>query len=331
MRGYIVFIVFFIGFFLTTLFVSAKLTGETVTGEVSSQFFGINITVVNATPEVDTPSSSGSSGGSGGGGSSVGVYKNFSLFTDKIHLTLKQGEVESFYFDVHNTGDVKMSFSVSLSGIKDFLRIRENSFDLGPGDLKSVRLDFISEDDTIPDVYVGKILVRAEGMEKEIIVIMEVESRKALFDIEVEIPERFQRLAPGEDLVVNVRLFEVERVGRVDVRIEYGILDSEGKIISSYEETLAVDQQARFVQSLKVPDDTPEGNYFYYIKVVYGGQAATASEGFIVFFPEGDAQTNTSFFVIIFIFLLILLFLIYILRKIFHIYSTPKRYRRRRK
>ena len=91
------------------------------------------------------------------------------------------------------------------------------------------------------------------NIEKEVLIGIGVESRGILFDISAEIPEGFLEVVPGEELLTNIEIFGLGGKGKVDVLLEYLIIDENGNIIVSDTETVSVETQASFVKKLKIP------------------------------------------------------------------------------
>ena len=70
---------------------------------------------------------------------------------------------------------------------------------------------------------------------------MDVSSSKSLFDVKVEIYEKFLYIMPGKELISEIILYNLGRLGRVDVVIEYTIRDEDGNDIVVEQESLAVE------------------------------------------------------------------------------------------
>jgi len=264
------------------------------------------------TPAGDTSTSSGG----GGGRSKKTLQKNFSIDQGKIKITLKRGETEKRKIRIKNTGDTIMKIELE-NRLENFIKISETSFDLNEGELKTIFLEFKVGEDTPFNLYFGRIIVKGEGIEKEILIALEVESEEPLFDVKVEIPENYLLIRSGENIQANIKLFELRRVGRVDVEIEYSIRDVQGNIIMSDRETIAVEKQADFVKSFKIPENVEEGDYTLYVRVIYDGKTAGASEFFQVGqLPIRKLETGFSVLsIILVIFSLIIFYEIWKIKK----------------
>lgn len=92
------------------------------------------------------------------------------------------------------------------------------------------------------------------------------------------------RVAPGELLPVSVKLVNFGGGKRVDVTIDYFILNEKGDVVLTEKETVAVETTASFIKILQIPQNTPLGNYTAQSSITYQGQKvpATASYQFTV-------------------------------------------------
>jgi len=146
---------------------------------------GFSVYTVEETPAgEEAPSSSGGSS-SGSGGSFV---KNFSLDTEKIKIFLRQGETREYEIIITNTGDVNLKGDIAIEDpkLRDFIKISESDFELATGESKIIVFDFIAREDTVPDLYIGNIIISADGVERKVLFVMEVVSKKALLNFPVQ-------------------------------------------------------------------------------------------------------------------------------------------------
>lgn len=86
------------------------------------------------------------------------------------------------------------------------------------------------------------------------------------FNLEVEIPETYEEVLAGENIWFTTKLLNLGNKDRMDVTLKYEILDINRQLKSSKSETVAVETQASFVGSLKVPGSLEKGLYF--LKVI---------------------------------------------------------------
>ncbi len=88
------------------------------------------------------------------------------------------------------------------------------------------------------------------------------------FNLEVEIPETYEEVLAGENIWFTTKLLNLGNKDRMDVTLKYEILDINKQLKSSKSETVAVETQASFVGSLKVPESLEKGLYFLRVILV---------------------------------------------------------------
>ena len=79
-------------------------------------------------------------------------------------------------------------------------------------------------------------------------------------EISVFVPEKYQNVQAGEMLQFQISLKNIERAGRHDIQLDYYIKKNE-ITISNRRELKAVETQASFLSSIKVPEETLPGIY----------------------------------------------------------------------
>jgi len=222
-----------------------------------------------STPPAETPS---------GGGAKI--TKDFSIDKERIKISLKQGQAKKEQITIKNKGNRKANFKVLAVRLEDFIRINEAEFDLDAGKSKTINIDFIAGEESIPDLYIGKLLIESEGIEKEILTVIEIESKSALFDVNAEILTRYQRILPGEKMVAKIELYNLGGGQRVDVLLDYVIKDEENNEIIKEHETIAVETKASFIKEFYMHENLDFGKYVFYVKATYNGKVASASAFF---------------------------------------------------
>jgi len=117
-------------------------------------------------------------------------------------------------------------------------------------------------------------------------VMLTLSPKKELFDVDVEIPPRYKEVSPGGEILVQLLLYNLERTGRVDVVVEYGIEDMQGNEIISEDTTLAFEFQTSVVRRLDVPFDIRPGDYVLFARARYNGVVGAGSSLFRVIAKE---------------------------------------------
>ena len=272
---------------------------------------GFTVYSVEETPAVTPPPTLPG----GGGRRRVVIKKDFSTDKEDIRISLKQGETKKESIIIKNTGNIKIKINLENPKLKDFMEMNETEFYLEAGESKIIILDFLAKENTIPDLYIGTLIIKGGGIEKEILIAIEVETEKPLFDVRVKIPNRFLYVLPGEDLQAKIELFNLGATGSIDIDMDYSIKDSEGNDILSEHETITIETRMNFMKSFKIPENAKYEKYILYVKATYNQDVASSSAWFNV--GEKPFFTfNKILLISITSILLIVLLIFYISRKI---------------
>ena len=112
------------------------------------------------------------------------------------------------------------------------------------------------------------------------------------------------RLAPGEFLPISVKLVNFGEQKRVDVVINYKILDSNNNEIYSENETVAVETTASFIKRIQLPYNIKPGLYTVESILNYPDQQEPAISKFPLLVEEkiaGFFKSDLIFYSVIFI------------------------------
>ena len=85
-------------------------------------------------------------------------------------------------------------------------------------------------------------------------------------EVGVFVPEKYQKVQAGEMLQFQISLKNIEKAGRHDIQLDYYIKKNE-ITISHRRELKAVETQASFLASIKVPEETLPGVYNIEVKI----------------------------------------------------------------
>ncbi len=273
---------------------SSICTGSTYnsgTGTLVFNVTGFSVYSAEETPSTETPgtSSPGGGGSSGSSGSNSGIIskilptkRGIEISEEDIKIKLKQGQITTKKILITNNDYKKLSVNIENPRLKNFLIIKEPVFNLAPGESKEISIDIIAREDAKPNLYLGKLLIKTGYEEKEIFISVEVVSPEALLDVSAEILKEHKKILPGEELQAGIKIFNFGSKGRADVNVEYIIKDFDGNEILIKSESIAVETQAIFVKKILIPENVKYGKYLLYVKAVYNGETASASDGFEV-------------------------------------------------
>ncbi len=126
-----------------------------------------------------------------------------------------------------------------------------------PGNLNSIKLDGRMSRNGSAKVYIQK------DNEK----ILLFDSTKPLFDVNVEVLPDYKNIFQGDELLVQIILFNLKGFGNTDVNVKYSIKDTAGSFVASEEEVVNVETQTKFVRKLLIPSDLKPGNYVAFVEV----------------------------------------------------------------
>lgn len=264
--------------FLTSDFWDLPLSAQ-ATSEASLSLFVIS----NTSSSPGTPSSpgtsAGSSGGQGGGGSAAPVSEvSFVVDPEELNLFFVAGSSEERTFAIANTGRSSITLTLSLSGISSFATIDNSTLVLAPGESKYVTLRI-----KVPDggIYGGRIGVSSGAVRKEVILLLNVRSANALFDVSLTLPEPFKVLLSGRTLKTFISLLQVGPAEDTDVTATYIIKDLEGNTLLTETETFRVFKSKSYVKDFAT-QGLKEGDYLVGVEIVYPQGFATSSAYFAV-------------------------------------------------
>lgn len=104
-----------------------------------------------------------------------------------------------------------------------------------------------------------------------------------LFDVLVQVTQRYKRILPGEEVVVGVKLLNFGFAGKaVDVPVEYIVEDARGRTITASSETVAVSTQISLLKTFHTAPNAEPGEYTVIVQVPSRGMRALSSDTFEV-------------------------------------------------
>jgi len=214
------------------------------------------------------------------GGSGGAIPLNFTVDKDILKVSLKQGEIARETLKISNIGQSQLSFAVTPELIGKFIAISEDSFSLKPGESKNLNIDFFAKEKEIPDAYIGRILVKSNGIIKAINVIIEVKERESAFDISTEVLSK--EINAGGQAEARINIKNMGDLRNIDVSLYYAIMDFQQNILSFKEEQVFVRDELSLKRKLRTPANAPFGAYVFYSRVSYGNTSATSADVFMI-------------------------------------------------
>lgn len=235
---------------------------------------------------VSPPGDAGPGGGGGGGGAVETGKILFNLDIEIIKFHLKQGETQTKTLKIKNTGS--SSVLISISKTLSNLLVGEENFELKSGEEKIITLDFSASSEQTPGIYTDRLIIEGGGVKKIVRIIAEVSSKKAMFDVFVNLNESYRSIKSRitMNVVSNIQIINFGDLKPIDIVIYYAVKDMDGRVISFREETMAINDSLNLTRSLNLPMYTGEGDYIFYSSVDYNGTSALGSDFFKVYGKE---------------------------------------------
>lgn len=255
---------------------------------------------INSTSTGEIPSPGGAPGG-GGGGTTTKALREFKIDKEIINVMTKQGESFKTSIKIQNSEKIQQEFSLSASSsLTGLVFISEDSFILQPGEEKTIDLTFVTTDSTPLDVYTGNLEIKTQDKTKQIPIIYNVKSKLVLFDVALDIPAKYKEVLPGEDILLQLTLFNMGEVSKTDVSIGYLIKDFEGNKIMEESEVVAVETQVSFSKTVNLPSTIKPEDYVAIAQVRYGSSLGSSSAMFHVIEKEKPLMTflNNKYFAV---------------------------------
>ncbi|MCX6751023.1 MAG: hypothetical protein NTZ83_06195 [Candidatus Pacearchaeota archaeon] len=241
----------------------------------------------------ETPSNPPGGGTKGGGGTeeeeiieNIEVEepeKNITIISKEITISVEQGKTTTENFYLSSNYDGKIKVNVLIYGIEQFATISETEFELSYKEIKTLKLNFSIPEGTLPDNYIGKILVKTySGETYESFVFVNVQSTPPLFDVSLKINEEKLPATSGEYVFFKTIIYNLGETKGIDINIKYTMKDRNGKIIFEGEGIERIENYLEKDGKIKLPKKIYPGRYILSAKVDYEGKTAITSANFDV-------------------------------------------------
>lgn len=231
------------------------------------------------------PSAGAGAGGGGGGGGGGGlvptpkqeILPSIKVSTDLLKVSLKEDQIITESLSITNDGNVKLNLNLKIKDLEEFISLSDNSIKLEPGETKIISLKITGK---LSGAYSGKLLIESTEISKALKIFIEIKPKQALFDTKIKINSKYKQVKKGSYVEALIDLINIGEP--LNVNLYYAIRDLDGNIISFDEETLRVSDELSVIRKLKVPENTNQGNYIFYVKAAYNGNIAISSDLFTV-------------------------------------------------
>ncbi|MEW6063014.1 MAG: hypothetical protein AB1571_01420 [Nanoarchaeota archaeon] len=205
-----------------------------------------------------------------------------------IKQLIKQGDVLARQIKLTNLDSKAEAIELS-SNLGNLVSISDSSFTLAPRETKTINLDFITKDGSSefnPNVYAGRLTAISSSQKAEIPIILEIESKEILFDTNLEIQPNDRTIVAGEDLIMNINLFNLKTTYLTNIGLEFYIKDFDNNDIITETENIVLKKKAQFTKIIKIPENIRPGTYVFAAIAKYGSSVGTSTYMFEVKEPE---------------------------------------------
>lgn len=260
-------ILFILAIILTVLF--GFVTEDFIKSSIGKAMSARSTVTIKGAPLIEKPVEGG-----------ITPKANFIVSPSLVRAKLKQVESKQESLEIINVGDTILEITLELEEIEKFISISEKSFRLNQGKVKKIDLGIFVGEDEIPGVYIGRIVVKGDGITRIVKVVIEVKEIKPLLDITTEVVEKILR--PMEDVRAHIRIVNLGDLRNINILYYYAIKSFEGSILTFKEENLEILEEIDIERSLQIPEGTVAGDYLFYSKVSYEDIEAASVDVFEV-------------------------------------------------
>ena len=205
-----------------------------------------------------------------------------------------------------------------IKGLEDLVFLEENNFSLMKGDSKNIEIVFKDEKlKYLPGVYVLPLTVKTDK-EKEIPVILEIQSKEILFAANLEVSSEYKEISPGDELSVSIKLFNLNDTKSHEVETSYFVKNIDNENIVSENEKIIIGTEIITTKSIVLPKNIKKGSYVFAVVSKFGNSISTSSYLFSIgkksIFSNVDSMTLV-FSIAVLAFLFGIVFLVFYLLK----------------
>lgn len=184
-----------------------------------------------------------------------------------------------------------------------------------PGSIKSLAASGEISRNGSAKVYIKK------GDEKRLI----FDSTRQLFDVNIMVLPDYKKIIPGDDLLIEITLFNLKGFGSFSVDVKYSIKTQDDKVVAAEQENVIVETQAKFVRKLIIPSDFRPGTYKAYVEVnTPDGLAGTSTDSFEVLGESPKRDGALQYYALAVVALLVLVGIIFLVSGILRRFKAKR-------
>ena len=128
--------------------------------------------------------------------------------------------------------------------------------------------------------------------------------------VAVHVPEKYTDVVAGERFYFEIEVKYPENPKRKDLKLNYEIIDSDGKIIAQSKVLKAVETQASFIDFIVIPESASKGLYIIRVKIADYEDLSEEVEASFQIVGSGFGQVQIYFFIILGVLILVAILVI---------------------
>jgi hypothetical protein len=264
------------------------------------------------------PTPPGNPGGStgGGGGAGGGVVapqaRAFEVSASNYQNTVALNNVKFDHVTITNTGNSDETFTFSVEQIDNIISFDKDNVVIPANSSQDIEFKVAAPKNI--GVYTGKIIVTSGSTSKEILITINVNTEKSLFDVTLALQNKQNTIQVGDNLQAQFNLLQMGLKEKMDVTLNYEIKDFEGKTYLTESETVAVYDQGKINKEFDT-SNLPEGDYVLGVEMIYPDGVAVASSQFSVKTKTGFSLGNSFMYLTVFAMILLVIGIAFAIHK----------------
>src|SRR3989339_647942 len=128
--------------------------------------------------------------------------------------------------------------------------------------------------------------------------------------VAVHVPEKYTDVVAGERFYFEIEVKYPENPKRKDLKLNYEIIDSDGKLIAQSKVLKAVETQASFIDFIVIPESVSKGLYIIRVKISDYEDLSEEVEASFQIVSSGFGQVQIYFFIILGVLILVAILVI---------------------
>ena len=219
---------------------------------------------------------------------------DFDIDSVLLKVLLKENEYVTKEIRIMNTAQEEIEFAITTN-LPDIIKFESRKISLKPGQTRIMDINFTSFDEgqnivQQPGVYVGKLSVKSQNLQKELLTVVEIESKDTLFDLNLNPAALDRKAKQGSEIPIEVKVFNLQGIDIGNVDVDYSIKDINSNSITTESENVIVKNHASYFKTISIPKSLNPGSYVFTAKAKFGDSIGTSSYVFEVEGPEKIAS-----------------------------------------